>query len=1550
MAGFKAYASYDGTNYELVLSAPSDITEGGLLSVDILDYPIIEPIVTRIENTVFSYETSDTYMTGGNVLKASISSDDFALIDTVADLDIQLSGIRLLVLGTNNVRLYPEAEVPLIANDIQIGTTSEVETYRLDIFKDLPLVHQRKIQDFRDITKVYTNNIFNFDIPWSKRNRRLFGDYHRLDVDGGFDARTFVTARIELNGRPYDKGLLELTGVKFENGTPSAGEVAFYGELALITEQFGDDTLADLVESWSMELNAPAMRISLVGDGNFNSFLQSNTPVGWEEDSIKYMLNSSGRRLIFDSSNNGSAENQAYDEADPPTRNLSRGSGVSGNDEFSGLDVEICKPWIKADTLLTLIENRYEGVDFDRTSERSFFRDPRWTNLYMMLHNKTDKEDVQTGNQAIPFSISNADKWLIYSGNLRVMALGSTFNIHNATDETVEFALTISPANGDSYSLSVETSSSFDIESGQTNLQNISGERTMTFEANNGSFYFQIEAPEDFTYDASIVANVRPGLHPISTGVTTASGGSTNNIITAGRNFFIGQNMPNIKVIDWLSGIWKLKNLTAFYNTDITSNEYNEIVVETLDAFYSDEDVDITKYVNPYEFDINRSEFYSDIQFEFANPVTLLGTNFEDTHGRQYGEEKWDGTDSDSVIRKINNQYKVQVPFSQFPYDIIPGITGVVYPYVASDSGDTTSIAPHFAYPVQTAAPTGVDIAIVDSTLGITGDSGGTYMRASKVYDVGGEFETSLLFYPEFDEYLSAIGAQNQIVNNTLFRRYYSNYTAGVFSAEARVREGGAYLPPSILEDLTADKSVIIGNDRFRQNSLKTDLLTGKSMLELVKYFPIDDRSRGRNNPVPGDDPIVTLIGNSVITGPSNYIVDVENLDEDETVTEYRFIVGDAAPVQNVNVENATFLFTPEFQGVYVLQGEALINGEWYSSPVLIVAVIDGMTTTTTTDMTTDMTTGNTTDMTTSTPPLETPCASDLAIQSIGTLESGILQVEWDVDWKDATSNLVTGFVWDDLNENPVVRTNDLRTVFHMGPDVDITSYTERPLQSLLGEGTWHVRAFAGYNNSYCYSDTVDFTLQSAEAAGTPDVVTVTNWNNEGTFENPMIRIRGVVRDDGRGEDSADLISNAGFYYSLLEYGHNTYDELASHLFHDTSPSYRVNIQSGVVLGDVEDNGWRRFDVLLEDNPPFTPLEGNQEYYFAAWASNGINTGGGNARTFQTAPDTDGNLSLSESTLTFGYDGIHNSGGNTFDVSLTVNGSASTDFVIEPQDFNDGTGQSPTVTHVSGNTYRVSVPNKSNSAPPRNAQIAVNPNPIGISTKTITVFQDNNQYSGSTTTTTTTTTTTSMPSTGTDGTAAYGPEQMGESGGTESMKEINTSEWLPDTDDVAFGTPFTQTQTYNIETTITPVLEHTFRTCELVTSPTGTGSAGRCSNPDRAIGEDAISSSVVIEEGSVDVGTLQQRTRPATGTQTASHTTTTTTTTFMATTTTTTAMPTTTCSFRTHNALSSSANGIYTNCSGTTSFQVGTGQACVQDGTTPVSTNGSWGAAGSQCT
>ena len=82
--------------------------------------------------------------------------------------------------------------------------------------------------------------------------------------------------------------------------------------------------------------------------------------------------------------------------------------------------------------------------------------------------------------------------------------------------------------------------------------------------------------------------------------------------------------MPALKVLDFLTGLFKMFNLTAFFQND------NTIAVQTLDSYYNEGvQRDITDYVDVDKKNVNYPIPYQEIAFSAKHSCSVVLQNLE---------------------------------------------------------------------------------------------------------------------------------------------------------------------------------------------------------------------------------------------------------------------------------------------------------------------------------------------------------------------------------------------------------------------------------------------------------------------------------------------------------------------------------------------------------------------------------------------------------------------------------------------------------------------------------------------------------------------------------------------------------------------------------------------------------------------------------------------------------------------------------------------------------------------------------------------------------
>ena len=516
---------------------------------------------------------------------------------------------------------------------------------QMEMFSDETITITSKIQDVRDISKVFTDFTQPFTVPASKENNKLFQHWYNFNVDliytdsvltSGFDNRIKRDALLEIDYSPYKRGKIQLESVNLRNNQPYSYSLVFYGNMVELGTLMGDDQLKTLIyldDNYNHSYNATNVRLG-VRNGLFSQ-------------SVIYPLISHTKRFYYDSSNSvAQFSGNLYHDI----------SNTSDNQGVSWLDL---KPAIKCLNIVEAIESKY-----NITFTRDFFGTTPFSNLYLWLSRNKGKvggeDDVlktriigdwtYTGGGSNPFDVSGS-LW--------------TFSVVKNTN-TFTGQLDITTTDTDPYTLKA-----VDIENGVTLIEedNLIGNETISVEfLNTGSHQvrFILESTASISFDADLI--VEETIFGPSGGTTTAN--YEANGISTTEEIIITENVPDMTNIDFLTGIFKTFNLTAYYIDDINDADFGKIYVDTLDNYYADAvnnpsngSYDISSMMDISNTNIDAPTNYSGIDFKYQEPSTLLAVNHMELFNDVFGDE--------SVRVSIDKSeiYSVELPFEHMKFE-----------------------------------------------------------------------------------------------------------------------------------------------------------------------------------------------------------------------------------------------------------------------------------------------------------------------------------------------------------------------------------------------------------------------------------------------------------------------------------------------------------------------------------------------------------------------------------------------------------------------------------------------------------------------------------------------------------------------------------------------------------------------------------------------------------------------------------------------------------------------------------------------------------------
>ena len=300
--------------------------------------------------------------------------------------------------------------------------------------------------------------------------------------------------------------------------------------------------------------------------------------------------------------------------------------------------------------------------------------------------------------------------------------------------------------------------------------------------------------------------------------------GSSSQSLGSFFSFNPLEQLPDMKIIDFLTGLFKMFNLTAYQTNS------GEIKVQTLDSFYSGgTSRDISEYVDVSESQVNLALPFKEVNFKYDGTGTKLAEQYEQANLISWGEVDYKGED-DEVFD--GDTYTLSLPFEHMQYTRIKSEpsgtnTDVQFGWFVDDNDDSYFGEPLVFYPVLVSS-LGTIKFLNDLTSSSTNISSWT-IPSNSVSTNAGTNDDTCHFSVEINEYTGGSD-----FDGSLFANYYQNYIADVFSAKRRITKVKAFLPVSFLINYTLADTLVINTRSYKINSITTNLNTGESQLELL--------------------------------------------------------------------------------------------------------------------------------------------------------------------------------------------------------------------------------------------------------------------------------------------------------------------------------------------------------------------------------------------------------------------------------------------------------------------------------------------------------------------------------------------------------------------------------------------------------------------------------------------------------------------------------------------------------------------------------------------
>ena len=682
---------------------------------------------------------------------------------------------------------------------------------RVDLFKDETVSLTQTIKNVKDLKKVFTEFTQTFSVPASRVNNKIFKHYYNFDISGGFDARKKSAARLELNDLPFKDGKIALQGVELKNNLAHTYKITFYGNTVDLKDILGDNELA------SLPLNQNQIY-------DYNSVL---TRMQSESNDILVPLITHTNRLIYNSGSHTTYDPEAT------INNISHHG--TGTQSQNGVDWNEFKYAIRLQAIIDAIETKYNitfSDDFfnDNTNEKFY-------NLFMWLHRKSG--DVEQATQVDFVFTTLTDLVAVQQQGISSVSNGViNVNIPNNGLEPAFFIVNLTTLSANNYSVKVIRNGGFVVGE----LNSVSGNQQLTIAAgsngfqNNSTYTIQIGGVISFNandIDVTVSATA-PGVSAVDT--------YHNNlqfVTNQAKEFNIAEQIPKIKIIDFLSGLFNLFNLTAYVD------DVGTIVVRTLDSYYADSTqvYNIDKYLDTTKSTSDIALPYNEITFTYKGLGTFLAKQFEQLTNSGWGSLGY--TLDGDIFDAPSEPYKIEVPFEHMQFERLydqnnspPTATDVQWGYSVNENQQSYIGEPLLFYPILISD--GTSIRIRDTVTSSVSDITTYFIPSNSLALLPSTSKVNINFQNEFNEYLAnepegIIGGDNALgFTDTLFETEYKEYIQDVFNFRRRLVKITAYLPMKVYYNLQLNDLIEVGQDRYKINSMKTDLTTGKTEFELL--------------------------------------------------------------------------------------------------------------------------------------------------------------------------------------------------------------------------------------------------------------------------------------------------------------------------------------------------------------------------------------------------------------------------------------------------------------------------------------------------------------------------------------------------------------------------------------------------------------------------------------------------------------------------------------------------------------------------------------------
>jgi hypothetical protein len=608
---------------------------------------------------------------------------------------------------------------------------------------------------------------------------------------------------------PFKTGKLRLTGVSLKDNKPHTYKVVFFGEPNSLKDIFGDEDLSGLngLSTYDIQYDngdfLDAFKTGLQSTGTAATNLSNRNVV--------VPLISLNTYYTYNTTSTDRLDNVTFTDLRKqlkPAIKLKRvieAIQTQYDITFNMADVHLDEFVLAENTDQVVTEDSptKDVILESATSDiKTFFGSDMFDELYLWLHREKTPVTaegvtpqtfgVDTGTRSIKFTLAD----FTYSSGSGDVLTGGKLVVTDPDEYTIRISLTPS-ANATTGEIIVKD---------KTTNELLFFEEDITFQSgvNQNISLMNLTSGnlDSRTYDIEFRINCQTQQTFSSVTMRITKNSSTIHDYTATNkvlndNIFIQDYLPKMKVIDFLTGLFKMFNLVAYKRLGDST-----IYVETFDDFMTEGVTrDITKYIDVSQSTIDRPIPYNQVNFKYSEPVTQTSLRFVNQFAQAFGDLEY------SAPEKYDGQaFNLELPFERTVLINLQNSSGVntnnILGWWVDDKGDTTLGKPFIFF----------NRVIDSSSYTVTGLNITAYNAASSVSSDGNH---TLNFGAEYDEFSKSVNT------NSLFSRFYQNYIVQTFNQNGRIIKVSARLPVSFILNYRVNDVILIDGQEYYINNIR---------------------------------------------------------------------------------------------------------------------------------------------------------------------------------------------------------------------------------------------------------------------------------------------------------------------------------------------------------------------------------------------------------------------------------------------------------------------------------------------------------------------------------------------------------------------------------------------------------------------------------------------------------------------------------------------------------------------------------------------------------